>query len=193
MLTQYDVDPERQLLLLVQHPVTIQSERAGDQMAVTLDAVEEFDVQTVIIYPNSDAGSDQIISEIESRTFDSNIQLFQSLPRREYLGLMAAADVMVGNSSSGIIEAPSFDLPVVDIGPRQDGRERAANVRSVPHDTEAIQKAIFDSLEDQSTQQRAKECENPYEYGGAGKKITGKLSQVEINERLLRKESDFDY
>jgi UDP-N-acetylglucosamine 2-epimerase (non-hydrolysing)/GDP/UDP-N,N'-diacetylbacillosamine 2-epimerase (hydrolysing) len=193
VLTRYDFDPERQLLVLVQHPVTTQSERAGDQMAVTLDAVEEFDVQTVIIYPNSDAGSDQIISEIESRTFDSNIQLFQSLPRREYLGLMAAADVMVGNSSSGIIEAPSFDLPVVDIGPRQDGRERAANVRSVPHDTEAIQKAIFDSLEDQSTQQRAKECENPYEYGGAGKKITEKLSQVEINERLLRKESDFDY
>lgn len=192
VFTRYGFDPERQLLVIVQHPVTTQSERAGDQMAVTLDAVEEFDVQTVIIYPNSDAGSDQIISEIESRSFDSNTQLFQSLPRQEYLGLMAAADVMIGNSSSGIIESPSFDLPVVDIGPRQDGRERAANVRSVPHDTELIQKAIFDSLEDQSIQQRAEECENPYEYGGAGKEIAKKLAELEINGKLLRKESNFD-
>lgn len=94
-------------------------------MAATLDAIESVEGQTVIIYPNSDAGGDQIIDEIESQSFGDRVKTFQSLPRREYLGLTAAADVMVGNSSSGIIEAPSFDFPVVYIRPRQSSRERA--------------------------------------------------------------------
>lgn len=193
VLNRYDLKPEEKILLLVQHPVTTQPERAGDQMAATLNAVSRFDIQTIIIYPNSDTGSAQIIAEIESRSFGNDTRLFQSLPRKEYLGLMATADVMVGNSSSGIIEAPSFDLPVVDIGPRQNGRERAENVLSVPHNTESIQKAMSDSLEKQSVWQHAKDCDNPYDYGGAGIKIAETLSQIEVNEKLLRKRSDFGY
>jgi UDP-N-acetylglucosamine 2-epimerase (non-hydrolysing)/GDP/UDP-N,N'-diacetylbacillosamine 2-epimerase (hydrolysing) len=193
VLNRYDLEPEKNILLLVQHPVTTQPDRAGDQMAATLNAVNRFDIQTIIIYPNSDAGSVQIIEEIESRSFGSDTRLFQSLPRKEYLGLMAAADVMVGNSSSGIIEAPSFDLPVVDVGPRQNGRERAENVLSVPHNTESVQKAISDSLEKQSVRQHAKDCDNPYDYGGAGIKIAETLSQIEVNKKLLRKKSDFGY
>lgn len=192
VLNRYDLDPERQLILLVQHPVTTQPQQAGEQMAATLDVVTSFDAQTVIIYPNSDAGGDQIIGEIESRSFGTDVRTFQSLPRREYLGLMAAADVMVGNSSSGIIEAPSFDLPVVDVGPRQKGRERAENVITVPHDTEPIRGAIADCLLDSSVRQRAADCDNPYTYGGAGVKIAKTLSEIEINEAVLRKKSEFD-
>ena len=192
VLDRYDIDPERQLILLVQHPVTTQPQQAGEQMAATLDAVAAFDAQTVIIYPNSDAGGDQIIDEIESRSFETNVRTFQSLPRSEYLGVMAAADVMVGNSSSGIIEAPSFDLPVVDVGPRQKGRERIKNVITVPHDTEAIRSGIADCLLNSSVRQRAADCDNPYAYGGAGVKIAKRLSEIEINETVLQKKSEFD-
>ena len=184
---QYDLDPNRPLLLIVQHPVTTQSEQAGKQIAATLDAIEVFDSQSVLIYPNSDAGGDRMIAEIESRSFGNDFRTFRNLPRRKYLGLMATADAMIGNSSSGIIEAPSFDLPVVDIGPRQEGRERGENTISVPHDTQAIQDAISRCIEDELFLEQIEESENPYDYGGAGERICNRLAEVSIDDSLLRK------
>lgn len=192
VLEKYDLDPDRPLILVVQHPVTTQPGNASDQMAATLNAVESFDAQRVLIYPNADAGGDQMIQLIESRSLDEDTRTFRSLPREEYLGLMAAADVMVGNSSSGIIEAPSFGLPVVDVGPRQEGRERAANTLSVPHERDEIQETIAKCLTDDSFRKQAAACPNPYDYGGAGKRICERLADIEIDERLLRKQIDLE-
>ncbi|MFC7136066.1 UDP-N-acetylglucosamine 2-epimerase [Halobaculum litoreum] len=100
---------------------------------------------------------------------------------------MAAADAMVGNSSSGIIESPSFGLPVVGVGPRQEGRERADNTVSVPHDTDAIADALGRCLDDEAFRERAESCENPYDYGGAGVRIRERLLEVELGESLIRK------
>jgi UDP-N-acetylglucosamine 2-epimerase (non-hydrolysing)/GDP/UDP-N,N'-diacetylbacillosamine 2-epimerase (hydrolysing) len=187
VLEKYDLNPDYPLILVVQHPVTTQPESAGEQMAATLDAIESYDVQTVIIYPNSDAGGNQIIEEIESRSYGDNVRTFQSLPRQDFLGLMAAADIMIGNSSSGIIEAPSFDLPVVDIGPRQQGRERAENTVSVPHQAESIREAIGRCLNDETLRTRAEQCKNPYDYGGAGERICRELAATTITEELIQK------
>jgi UDP-N-acetylglucosamine 2-epimerase (non-hydrolysing)/GDP/UDP-N,N'-diacetylbacillosamine 2-epimerase (hydrolysing) len=190
VLDHHGLDPGEPLLLVVQHPVTTRAERAGEQMAATLDAASAFDASTVVIYPNSDAGGDRMIAEIESRDasgFEGAFRSFRSLPRREYLGLMAAADAMVGNSSSGIIEAPSFGLPVVDVGPRQEGRERAENTLSVPHETDAIREAVERCLTDDAFRERVRDCENPYDYGGAGERICERLAEVELGEDLLRK------
>jgi UDP-N-acetylglucosamine 2-epimerase (non-hydrolysing)/GDP/UDP-N,N'-diacetylbacillosamine 2-epimerase (hydrolysing) len=192
VIEKYDIESEIPLFLVVQHPVTTQPEQAGKQMAQTLDAVESFDAQGILIYPNSDAGSDRIIQEIESRALGDKIHTFENLPRREYLGFMAAADVMIGNSSSGIIEAPSFDLPVVDIGPRQEGRERAENTISAPYNTEMIREAIARCLTDGSFREQAKTCKNPYDYGGAGERISEQLAEIEINEVLLQKRLQFN-
>jgi UDP-N-acetylglucosamine 2-epimerase (non-hydrolysing)/GDP/UDP-N,N'-diacetylbacillosamine 2-epimerase (hydrolysing) len=186
VLERHDVDPDRSLLLVVQHPLTTEPEHAGEQMATTLDAVGSFDAEVVVIYPNSDAGGDRMIAEIEARE-DDDLRAFRSLPRREYLGLMAAADAMVGNSSSGIIEAPSFGLPAVDVGPRQEGRERAANTLSVAHETDAIRAAIERCLTDEAFRERAADAANPYDYGGAGERICERLAEVELGEELLRK------
>lgn len=187
VLEEYNLDPDKPLLLVVQHPVTTQPERAGEQMAATLDAVESFDAQTVLIYPNSDAGSDQMISEIEFRSSNPCFKTFRNLPRRQYLGVMAAADVMVGNSSSAIIEAPSFSLPVIDLGPRQEGRERAENTISVSHDKGEIRNAISKGLHDHEFLEQTHACSNPYDYGGAGERISEQLADVEIGSSLLRK------
>jgi len=187
VVDRYDLNTDKPLVLLVQHPVTTESEKAGRQMAATLDALDSFDIQTVIIYPNSDAGGEEIIDEIDSRSFGDDVKTFQSLPRREYLGLMAAADVLIGNSSSGIIEAPSFGLPVVDIGPRQKGRERAENTVSVPHQTAAIHEAIEQCLNDETFRLQVDQCENPYDYNGAGDRICKTLANIDISDTLLKK------
>ena len=188
VLQKYELDPDRRLLLVLQHPVTTRPDEAGEQMANTLDAVDAIDGQTVIIYPNSDAGSDRMIDELEERSFGGDVRTFRSLPRREFLGLMAAADVMVGNSSAGIIEAPSFDLPVVDIGPRQQGRERTHNTFSAGHETKEIRAKIRQCLDEGAT---IDNLSNPYDYGGAGSRICERLRTVPLNEDLVQKETTF--
>lgn len=192
VLEKYDIDPNQPLFLVVQHPVTTQPERAGEQMARTLDAIESFDAQTVHIYPNSDAGSDSMIEEIESRSEGKKRHIFRSLPRREFLGLMDAADVMVGNSSSGIIEAPSFGLPVVDIGPRQNGREQGENTISVPHETDKICEAISVCLSNESFRKHVISSSNPYNYDGASDIICDSLASIEMSEKLIRKKLNLD-
>jgi UDP-N-acetylglucosamine 2-epimerase (non-hydrolysing)/GDP/UDP-N,N'-diacetylbacillosamine 2-epimerase (hydrolysing) len=204
VVEKHGLSGDEPLALVVQHPVTTRPEAAGDQMRATLDAVTALDVRPVVIYPNSDAGGNRMIEVIESYAAarggegdgehagaGGGFTSFKSLPRREFLGLMAAADVMVGNSSSGILEAPSFGLPVVDVGPRQEGRERADNTVSVPHDRDAIRGAIEDCLGDGPVRRRASECENPYDHGGAGERIAERLATVDLDEDLLRKQLTF--
>jgi len=178
---RYNLDPEADLLVVVQHPVTTQEEAAGDQMRATLDAVVAVgSCERVVIYPNADTGGARMIEEIEAH--DGEFRAFENIPRADFLGLLSVAAVMVGNSSSGIIEAPSFALPVVDVGPRQATRQRADNTRSVPHETDAVREAIADAFDAGPV-----DCENPYDYGGAGERIADRLAAVEVDEDLLRK------
>jgi UDP-N-acetylglucosamine 2-epimerase (non-hydrolysing)/GDP/UDP-N,N'-diacetylbacillosamine 2-epimerase (hydrolysing) len=181
------LDPDRPVILLVQHPVTTQPEAAGEQMQATLDALADIEAQLVLIYPNSDAGSNQMIDAIQELPEDDDLFIYENLSRELYLGIMDTADVMVGNSSSGILEAPSFDLPVVDIGPREKRRQRAENTVSVPHETGAIEEAIRRCLTDEAIRRRAASSPNPYDYGGAGERIANTLATVELTDELLRK------
>lgn len=186
-LTVVGLDPDEPVLLVVQHPVTRQSDRAGEQIRTTLDALRGFDAQALVLYPNSDAGSEAIIEELTTRSFPSRVTVEKNLPRARFLGVMAGADAMVGNSSSGIIEAPSFGLPVVDIGPRQESRERAENVVHAPHDTRQVEAAIDRCLHDERLRERARTCDNPYDCGGAGERIARRLASVALDDDLLRK------
>lgn len=187
VLKRHDISTEgRPLALVVQHPVTTAPGLAGEQMRTTLDSIAASNVHPVIIYPNSDAGGKLIIDEIDSHPVGECATVFRSLPRPDYLGLMAAADVMVGNSSSGIIEAPSFDLRVVNIGPRQDERERSENTLDVPHEATAISDAIETALTDDFREQVAA-ASNPYDHGGAAQNICERLATIELGEEVLRK------
>jgi len=184
---RFDLDLSQPLLLLVQHPVTTQVHEAAAQMRETLSAIIELGYPTVIIYPNSDAGGRSMIEVIRQYEGHPFIKTFKSLPRKEYLSLMKAASVMVGNSSSGIIDAPTLGLPAVNIGIRQEGRERGKNVIDVGHNKHEIIKGIREGLTDKEFLLKVKKCESPYGDGKAGLRIAEILSKLEITPRLLQK------
>lgn len=185
---RYGLDLSRPFLLIAQHPVTTEVGNAAFQITKTLEAVKRFNHQTIIIYPNSDAGGRSIAEVIRNYCERFNfMRAYRSVPHEDYLSLMKEADVLIGNSSSGITEAPSFHLPVVNIGCRQDGRERSVNVIDVPHSEFAIYKAIQRAFEDKKFIKKVKACKNPYGDGKSAILIANVLSKVKIDKKLLQK------
>jgi len=181
------INLSRSLILLVQHSVTTQVDEAAEQMRKTLEAVVQIGNPTVLLYPNSDAGGRRMIEVIKKYEKYPFIKTFKSLPHKEYLSLMKVAGVMVGNSSSAMIEAPSFGLPAVNIGTRQEGRERGKNVIDVRHNKQEIVKGIEKALTDDEFLTEVKKCENPYGDGKTSQRIVEILSKVEITPQLLQK------
>jgi UDP-hydrolysing UDP-N-acetyl-D-glucosamine 2-epimerase len=182
---RYHLDPARPIVLVVQHPVTEQARLAGEQMAETLAAAAALGEQAVLIYPNNDAGSAELRTQIDAAR-SPWLHVERNVPRREYAGLLREAAVMVGNSSSGVIEAPSFGLPAVNVGRRQEGRLQAANVINAPHERQAILAALQRAV---SPEFRANldGVANPYGDGRASERIVEVLADVPLDERLLYK------
>jgi len=176
------------VILMVQHSVSTEPEKAKSQIIETLEAIKELKIQTIMIYPNSDAGGREIIKQLKKYEYLPFIEVFESLPHLVYLSLMKYASVMIGNSSSGIIESASFKLPVVDIGTRQKERERSNNViDNVDYNREEIIKAIKKALYDEDFKKKVKNCKNIYGNGKASEKIVEILGSVELTKDLLKK------
>jgi GDP/UDP-N,N'-diacetylbacillosamine 2-epimerase (hydrolysing) len=184
---RFKLDLSQPLILLIQHPVTTQVDEAPKQIRETLEAMREGGYPAILIYPNSDAGGRRMIKVIREYERYPFIKAFKSLPHREYLSLMKVASVIVGNSSSGIIDAPSFRLPAVNIGIRQEGRERGNNVIDVGHNKQEIIEAIKKALMDKEFLDGVKRCETPYGDGKASQRIAEILSNLEITPRVLQK------
>ncbi len=187
LIKKFNLDANQPLILVVQHPVTTDIENAAKQMKETMETIRELNYQTIVIYPNADAGGRKMIKVINQYKNYPKIQIYKSLPYEDYLDIMNIASVMVGNSSSGIIEAPSFHLPFVNIGIRQQGREKVENVIDVDYDKEEIKKAIEKAINDKKFIEKVKSCKNPYGDGKAGIKIADILSKIKIDHHLLEK------
>jgi len=185
---KYKLNLKEPILLVLQHPVTIEAERAGKQIRETLEAVKELGFKAIVIYPNADAGGRKMIEAINQYENNSFIQIHKNLPRLDYLSLMRIASVIVGNSSSGIIEAPSFALPVVNIGEREKEREKTEGVINVGYNKEEIKKAIKKAIDDKTFIKKVKKCKNPYGDGIAGIRIADILAKIKINKKLLQKQ-----
>jgi len=184
---RFRLDLSKPPVLLVQHSVTTQVEEAANQMRETLEAIVKLGYPTILIYPNSDAGGRRMIEVIKQYEKYPSIKIFKSLPRKEYLSLMKVASIIVGNSSSGIVEAPSFGLPAVNIGIRQEGRERGKNIIDVGYNKQEIIEAMEKALTDKEFLREVKKCENPYGDGKTAPRIAEILSQIEITPQLLQK------
>jgi len=184
---KYDLDPLKPILMVVQNPVTREAEFAADQMKETMEAIVSTQQQTIIIYPNSDMGGRKMIEVINNYKECPFIKIITNMPHVDYLSLMKVSSVMIGNSSSAIIEAPSFKLPVINIGSRQEGRQRADNVIDVPYNRTLIASAIKIAVSDENFLKKVKLCKSPYGNGTASKKIVNILSDIELDENLLKK------
>lgn len=185
VLDHFRLDGSQPIILVVQHPVTEQSGEAQEQMELSLRAVKTIGVQTVLIYPNNDAGS-ALSRHVIEKFRGPWLQVERNVTRELYGGLLRNVSVIVGNSSSGILEAPSFELPAVNVGRRQDGRLRACNVINVSHDEiliiEAVRKALEPAFRDS-----LKGMRNPYGDGHASERIVEVLAKIRIDETLLYK------
>jgi GDP/UDP-N,N'-diacetylbacillosamine 2-epimerase (hydrolysing) len=182
---RFHLDLAKPLILLLQHPVTEQAPQAADQMATTLRALASLDHQTILIYPNSDTGSAELRAKIDE-VRGPWLRVERNVSRHVYAGLLREASLMVGNSSSGVIEAPSFGLPAINVGRRQIGRIQAPNVINVEHDERAIRDAVARCLTT-AFRQDLSGIANPYGDGQASRRIVDVLATIAIDERLLYK------
>lgn len=184
----YHLDLSKPVLLVVQHPVTSEVNKSSLQMKNIIEAIRKIGCQTIIIYPNADAGGRRMIKVIEEYQDYPFIQIYKSIPRKDYLSLMKYVSVLIGNSSSGIIEAPSFHLPVVNVGTRQKGRERACNVIDAGYNEMEIKKAILKAIYDKKFREDMKKCKNPYGDGHTSEKIVKILAIIKLDRKLLQKQ-----
>ena len=176
---QIDFMIDERTLLVTFHPATNEPDTSLQQMRALLKTLEDDDSLRVIFsLPNIDHGSSEIISLKErfSSTFPERSVCFPNLGFQRYLSVLNQVAGVVGNSSSGILEAPTLKTATVNIGSRQNGRPRAGSVIDCAGNSEAIRTAI-EELFDPEFQRIVKVCQNPYGTAGASKRIVNILSQ----------------
>jgi len=175
-------------LLVTFHPVTLEYRDTAAHIDELLAALEKTDGFIVITYPNADTAGRLIIERIEefAGRHPRRCRLAKSLGERLYLSLLRHADLMIGNSSSGLIEAPSFGLPVVNVGSRQRGRLRGANVIDVEPLREDILRGI-EAAQALPFRVRARAAANPYGDGHAAPRVVDVLRSVPVDAQLVQK------
>lgn len=174
-------DADRPIALVLFHPVVQQEEDLTDQTRLLREAILDSGLQAVWLLPNADAGGDAIRAVLES-TDAPELRLFTHLARSDFVSWMAAVDVMIGNSSSGIIEAPTFGTPVVNVGSRQTGRERSDNIVDAPLEAAPLRAAIAAAA---ARGRRA--TPNAWGDGRAGERIVDLLERLPLDRALLEK------
>lgn len=173
-------------VLVAYHPVTVFRETTREADAL-FEALQTVPGQILFCYPNADAGSRALIDRANRFLgHRGNGRIFTNLDAVTYWSLLSNVRALLGNSSSGIMETASFALPTVNIGMRQQGRERARNVIDAPANAEAITKAIQNALSD-AFRNSITGMTNPYGDGHASDKIVQVLTSVELSQALLIK------
>jgi len=190
ILSKYNINYDDEYFLVVFHPVTEEYDQIYNQIEVLYSSLSSFNTDKVCILPNNDAGGDQISSYLKDNRSDQ-FKLYKNIPRQDYLSLLKNCSCLIGNSSSGILEAPSFPTPVVNIGTRQEGRIRSNNIIDVGNfNKELIIKAIK-KTQSKEFQNSFENTKNPYGSGDSSKKILNVLSKMTGNSELLTKRITF--
>ncbi len=171
--------------LVVLHPIGDRPPVERQRMRATLAAVEGAGLWPVVVHPNSDPGRSGIVAAIDRYHAAHRISTFRSLPRSDYLRALIGARVLVGNSSSGIIESGPAGTPAVNIGPRQAGRQRCGpSVLDCPYEQSEISRTLTAALE----QRRPRRHTGVYGDGRAGERIADALAGLALTKSLRRKQ-----
>ncbi len=182
------IKDDEPFIMLIQHVISTEIEQAYEQMKITLEAVCELGIKTVLSYPNSDAGGQQMIRAIREYESFPFIYAAKNIPRLEFVNLMRRASCLLGNSSAGLLEAPLLKLPVINVGNRQEGRLHAENVEFVRHDKGEIVAALQRAVFDESYRAKVRLCSNPYGDGHSSIRIADLLASIPLNKELLIKD-----
>jgi GDP/UDP-N,N'-diacetylbacillosamine 2-epimerase (hydrolysing) len=183
---KYSIDLQRPYLLVVLHPVTEEYHHAADQAKALAEALADFDMPKIWILSNNDAGSD-IIRHTIAKHRHGEIYSFANLKREDYLGFLKSAACIVGNSSSGLLEAPTFKVAAVNIGRRQKDRVQGTNVINTGFEVEGITCAIQRAISPEFQASLA-DCQNPYGDGHSSERILDILQRIPRNATLLAKQ-----
>ena len=182
LFSEYGLDPAKVTALVLFHPVVQQAGQSEAQSREVFPAVLQSVEQALIIMPNADAGGAAIRAVIEQLDCAGSHVSVTHLPRSDYLSFLAESAVLVGNSSSGIIEAASLGTRVINIGDRQRCRERNSNVVDVPPEAEKIRSAISKALHDGPYT-----GSNVYGDGQSSSRIVEYLETISLNPSTLEK------
>lgn len=188
---RYELEPGVPFLLVLQHSDSTVPEDSGAQMRETIAAVTRQNMRALLVYPCSDQGYEGIIGQIEAARGAPGLSVHQNIPAPDFIGLQRMAACLVGNSSAGLIEAPYFNLPAVNVGERQVGRERAANVIDVGYDADAISEAIAVATTDVDWRAKVAATPPPFGDGTAYRQITDILASTVVDARLLNKRMSY--
>ena len=194
ILDQFIIDEEK-FLILIQHPIITDTSSSLQQIEETLEGILKTKYKCFINYPNSDPGNYHIINKINDykNKYPKFFKVFKNLDRLNFINLLRHSSCLVGNSSSGIIEASSIYLPVVNVGSRQRDRISAGNVIYVDYDRHSISESILKSVNDINYRSYIKTLKNPYGDGHSAINIANTLTDIIIDDRLIFKNITYKF
>ncbi|MGE5328826.1 MAG: UDP-N-acetylglucosamine 2-epimerase [Deltaproteobacteria bacterium] len=189
LFKELKIDSNKKTFLATLHPTTLNSREQEEQESkLFFKVLKEYeDVNIVVTYPNSDTNGERIINEIKKIGRVQNVRVFKSLGREKYLSLMKESDLILGNSSSGLIEGPIFKKPVIDYGDRQKGRLKAQNVIHVNANAEEFRKAIQKALYSEEFRKMIAEAKSFYSDGETSKEIVKVFESISLDKNLIEK------
>jgi GDP/UDP-N,N'-diacetylbacillosamine 2-epimerase (hydrolysing) len=182
---RFKIDCNKLFFIVIQHPVTTEHKLSKNQILETIQAIKKTKAQALFILPNNDSGHLDIINEIRK----NNLNCSESLSLSEYRSLLMKASILIGNSSSGIHEAASFRLPVINIGSRQNGRLQPKNVNNVDYNRKNILNKIKFCLNNDKYITSLKKLQNPYGDGNSASKIIKVLKKINLLETTQKRNS----
>jgi UDP-N-acetylglucosamine 2-epimerase (non-hydrolysing)/GDP/UDP-N,N'-diacetylbacillosamine 2-epimerase (hydrolysing) len=184
---QHGIPAAGPFLLVTYHPVTLEHEQAGRQIGELLAALDAVGLPVLFTGANADTGGRTIRHALDAyAAAHSDARIVENLGTRAYFSVMREAAAMVGNSSSGIIEAASLELPVVNVGTRQAGRERSGNTIDVGNDRASIEDGVRRAAAPEFRASIAG-IENVYGDGHAAERIVAALRAAQLGDALIRK------
>jgi GDP/UDP-N,N'-diacetylbacillosamine 2-epimerase (hydrolysing) len=183
---KYDLDLSKGYYLAVMHPTTEEMAKADQQIREMCTALNELPLPKIWIMPNNDAGS-YVIRRGFDNYKNSSCHAFANLKREDYLGFLKGCKCIIGNSSSGLLEAPTYKIPAVNIGRRQNMRFRGINVIDVPFEKTAITNGIKKACSPDFKKMLDERCVSPYGDGRSSERILEILLTTKVDSKLLIK------
>ena len=173
----YDLNPKDPYVVVMMHTVTSEIKQIQEYMKNVIDAITELNIQAILIRGNADAGSNKMLQIIKN----SKIKEYLSIPFSNYINLLRNSSALVGNSSSGIMEAPFLRIPSVNIGTRQLGRLRSKSVIDCNYEKSNIKNAITKAINDKKFLKSIPSNQNLYGTGNSSKQIVKIMEKLDLD------------